>query len=335
MSQTPHKGRHDEVAKLYAEFGQRKPMGQPAIDPDRPHYFLLRRFLDDLDLLIILNTKRCRYRCKFCNLPAKSSPTPIAEDHIVEQFIHVCREVQHALSLLDRITLSNEGSVLDPDTLPLAAMEEIVLAAAQVRSVRTLVLETRLEFLDAQILNRLQETAPRLRVDVLTGFETLNERIRSTFLAKGESIQQFEQGLDRVAAAGVSLTCFVLLKPDPTMSDAEAVTEAEASIAYLYEQAARRTIPLTIRLNAMYSAQGTPWAAAAVEAGGFVPPRLTDALSIATRARNRGIRVYLGLSDEGLASSDGTYMAREDFSRELLRKAKQFNDTRSQADHTR
>lgn len=332
--QVGYRAPDEEIAKLFNDFGQRKPMGQGATELTRPHYFLLRRYLSNLDLLVILNTKRCRYRCKFCNLPAKSSATPIPTDAIIDQFVYVCREMKHALSVIDQITLSNEGSVLDLDTLSLTALEGIVRSAACIRSARKLVLETRLEFVDVEILRHLEAIAPRLAINVLTGFETLDDRIRRKFLVKCETIQRFEQGLDRIAEARVHLTCYVLLKPDPMMSDEAAVREADASIAYLEKQTRLRGTPLTIRLNPMYAAEGTPWAAMASKAGRFVPPRLSDALSVAKRAQDRGVEVYLGLSAESLATSDGTYMAREDFSRDLLREAKRFNDIRGKAVRT-
>lgn len=314
----------NEIANLYINFGQRKPMGHSALERIFPHYFLLRWFLSDLDLLVILNTKRCRYRCKFCNLPAKSSPYLVPADDVLGQFAYVCKEMKHSLSVLDRITLSNEGSVLDLDTLPYDALEGIVRSASQIRSARRLVLETNLEFIDVDVLRCLQSLVPRLKFDILTGFETLNEQIRREILGKGWTIDHFEQGLDRLAEVGAALTCFVLLKPDPAMSDKEAVKEADFSIQYLQKQAKLRKIPLTIRLNPMYSAEGTSWATMANEVG-FTPPSLSDALSVAKRAQERGIRVYLGLSSEGLATRNGTYMERDDFSRKLLSEAKMFN----------
>jgi hypothetical protein len=300
-------------------------MGKSAEHSSRPHYFLLRPFLADLDLLVILNTKRCRYRCKFCNLPAKSSAIEISAEQIAEQFLYVCREIKHALSVIDRITLSNDGSVLDADTLPLSALETIVRCSSRIRSARRLVLESRLEFASSDLIRHLQEIARHLSLDILTGFETRDEQIREKFLAKRETIEQFERGLDQIARTRVSLTAYVLLKPSPSMTDEAAVQEANRSITYLHEQTECRGIPLTVRLNPMYAARGTPWAAMATKDGRFAPPRLTDVLTVAQGARDRGIRIYIGLSTEGLAFSGGTYMAREDFSRNLLRQAKRFN----------
>jgi len=57
------------IRNLFREYGYSKRMGLSAGNETLPHYFLHRRFLSDQDLLIIFNTKRCRYNCHFCNLP--------------------------------------------------------------------------------------------------------------------------------------------------------------------------------------------------------------------------------------------------------------------------
>lgn len=58
----------------------------------------------------------------------------------------------------------------------------------------------------------------------------------------------------------------------------------------------------------------------------YRPPRLSDVLEqLARRKADQGIRIYLGLTSEGLADEDGTYRVREDFSRKLLRDAIVWN----------
>ena len=104
--------------ELYGKYGQRKELGSAAESIDRPHYFLHRTFLGDQDLLVIFNTKRCRYQCSFCQLPAKSSINWIPSSSIQEQFRYVLSELKHSLSVISRVTLANEGSVLDFTTFP-------------------------------------------------------------------------------------------------------------------------------------------------------------------------------------------------------------------------
>jgi radical SAM enzyme (TIGR01210 family) len=317
------------AARLYDTYGQRKEMGNSSPSSRLPHFFLLRTFMGENDLLVILNTKRCRYQCTFCTLTAKSSRAWVPDDEVIGQFRHVMDELRHALSIIDRITLSNEGSVLDASTVGPAAIEAILGAIGCMRRVRHVELETRLEFLDPERLGSLAALVPRATLGVLTGFETLDERIR-TLLGKREPLPLFLAGLDRLAETAASLTAYVLFKPHPEMTDAEAVDEARASIQFLAKECANRNLPLTIRLNPMYRAVGSRWARLAEASPGYAPPRLTDLMLVAEEMAQRGTPVYIGLSTEGLADDSGSYVARADYSPRLIRYVKLFNDGRLQ-----
>lgn len=310
---------------LYLQFGPSKAMGVAATATRVPHFFLLRRMFGENDLLIILNTKRCRYQCDFCELPSKSSRALISAIDIAIQIQSVLSECKHALSMLDRITLSNEGSVLDSTTLPEGALAAVFGAASELKPLKRVVLESRLEFVRPDYLARLNSVAPRVRLDVLTGFETLDERVRDEILNKREPLALFLRGLDLVGRIpGASVTCYVLMKPEPGMTDEKGVEEAIRTIAFLAEESQSRGLPLAIRLNPMYVARGSRWADLAA-ARGYRPPRLTDVLAVARVAAGRGIPTHVGLSAEGLAGDLGTYRARDDFSRELLKEAIEFN----------
>jgi radical SAM enzyme (TIGR01210 family) len=313
------------VQSLLAAFGPKKPMGTAATSDRLPHFFLHRSFLGDQDLLIILNTKRCRYHCDFCELPTKSSLRSITGEDIVEQFRYVASELKHSLSVLNRLTLSNEGSVLDEHTLPRDALLEICTGAAQFPALRRVVLETRLEFVDTEFLCQLRAIVPRATLDILTGFESRDEYIRDHVLRKHETLSMFLSGLDRVRDSQADLTAYVLFKPSASMTDEEAYDEATRSIRFIADECAQRKINFSIRLNPMYLAVGSKWEAQAASGGGFVPPRLTDVLRVAAEARASGIPVYIGLSTEGLGDDAGTYRSREDFSRELIRQAVALN----------
>ena len=314
------------VAELYDTCGQRKAMGQSSPEFARPHFFLLRTFLAENDLLVIFNTKRCRYQCAFCRLPAKSIRSWVPDSDVLAQFRFVATEVRHALSVVDRVTLSNEGSVLDESTLGGGALREIMSAIGAMRRVRRIDLESRLGFVRPDWLRRLRAEVPRATLGVLTGFETLNEHIRDEVLVKRETLAEFLAGLDNVALAGAALTAHVLFKPDPQMSDNAAGIEAMETIQFLTAECGGRDIELTIRLNPMYRAAGSSWAAAADATAGYAPPRLTDVIRVAEQAAKAGIRVYIGLSAEGLAGDGGTYRAREDYSPALIKRVKLFND---------
>lgn len=317
-----------KVRDYYERLGQTKPMGESAPDADRPHFFLLRTFARENDLLVIFNTKRCRYQCAFCTLPAKSSRSFIMSPDVVSQFEFVVDNLRHALSIVDRVTISNEGSVLDADTFPTDALLGVASAVNELRRVRRLVLETRLEFVQADIIRRIRQITPRVTIDVLTGFETVDPRIRDDVLGKREGIPTFLAGLDMVAEVGADLTAYVLFKPDPAMTDEEAVVECERSIDFIREECARRSVSLTVRLNPMYLALGSRWSALAKSTPAYQPPRLTDVMAVAAKKANEGVKMYIGLSTEGLDAPGGTYASREDYSSRLIRPVKLFNDQR-------
>jgi hypothetical protein len=305
---------------LYRTFGPAKQMGESAPSNDRPHFFLHRNFLGEQDLTVLFNTKRCRYQCKFCALPFKSSRDWITEEDVLAQFRYVLDESKHGLGVIERITIANEGSVLDETTYPAAALTQITAATRLLPRVRKLVLETRLEFLRVERLVEIGKISGK-RLDILTGFETHNPDIRERVLGKRESLEVFNAGLDTLAATGAELTCYVLFKPDPTMDDSQAWTEAEASINYLQQACLARTIPLTIRLNPMYVAKGTAWARRAEAMQNYQPPRLSDIVALAEKKRAEGLPVYLGLTSEGLSAQHNTYRGRNDFTTTLLKQA--------------
>jgi len=315
-----------EVSGLLRTFGPAKPMGGRLLLPTEPYFFLIRRFLSDIDLLVILNTKKCRCYCRFCGLSREREEGSICGKDIVEQFVSVCRTVCHSLSILDRVTISNEGSVLDKETLPQSALYSIVNSLSMIKSLRRIVLETRIELIDYHTMKLLQDLAPTVMFDILTGLETRSDYIRNTILRKDQTIEEFEEGLRYIAQANCALTSYVIFKPDPNMSDNDAKQEAILTIEYLREICTELRVPLTVRLNPMYAAKGTPWAEDAETVDNY-QPSLADVLDVAEKAKASGIPTYIGLSWEGLAHPRGTYVAHKDFSREVFKRAKAFNDS--------
>lgn len=305
------------IRKLYTGFGSSKKMGSSEISLKKPHYFLHRKFINDQDLLIIFNTKRCRYKCYFCNLPNKSLKNEVSEINIIHQFKYVIKKLKNSLNVIDRITLGNEGSILDSNTFSPDALLKIISAISEVKNVKTIALETRLEFVDIDYIEKIKKIT-NLEVNILTGFETLDENIRNKILNKRESIESFVEKLNIFSSLSLSLTVYILFKPSPYMNDDDAIKEANESIEFVKKECKKRNIPLIIRLNPFYFSKGTKWAELAKNYSNYYPPRLTDVLSVAQLQSENKVPVYVGLSTEGLAMKYGTYLSREDYSRNLI-----------------
>lgn len=315
-----------QVTDILKNYGQNKVMGSSANSTKFPHYFLLRNFLGYIDLLSIFNTRRCQHQCFFCSLPAKSDNKDISVEDISQQFLYIIEEVKHSLEIIDRITLSNDGSVFDTKTFPKEALLNILYMVKPLRHISTLVFETRLEYFSVDLVSELQEIAGRkIKFNILTGFETKNAYIRDNILNKRETIDQFLRGLDNVALAKCDLTAYMLYKPSPLMTDDEAYEEAEETFNFLDRETSSRGIKLSVRVNPMYSATGSKWSELARNTPMYQPPKLTDVIKFVNRKVDLGLPIYIGLSSEGLNSGEGMYKAREDFSKEILKTVLNFN----------
>ena len=304
-------------------------MGEAASNKNEPRFFLHRTFMGEQDLLIIFNTKRCQNSCHFCQLPDKCSSIWIPSENILAQFEYVINELKHSLSVFDRVTISNEGSVLDPETFPIESLITIAECVRELRRVRTFVLESRLEFITPTIIQQIKDANNRAKINILTGFETLDPDIKKNILGKQDTLKEFELGLDRVSEARVDLTAYVILKPSQEMSDKEALSEASASIDYLIKQCENRRINLTVRINPMYAAKGSIWANVARNTPRYKPPRLTDIMTLAFQKAQGDVKIYIGASTEGLEESWGTYRSREDYSQELIKQVILFNNSQT------
>ena len=312
--------------QLYSGFGQRKAMGSfSETNLTLPYYFLLRSFLDENDLLVILNTKRCRYHCAFCQLPENKPNFLVSGRDIEKQFEFILHEAKHALSILDRVTLSNDGSVLDASTFPTSALYSITEAIREMRRVKTLLLETRLEFVKEDVIKKIQSLSrENLRINILTGFETLSSEIRRQILHKGETVKHFLFGLDNLEKLGLDMTCYVLYKPSPVMTDLEAYVEASSTIDFLVKESQSRNINLEIRLNPMYIATGSELSRS-IDFSKYSPPKLTDIMRLAEEKKKICKHIYIGLSTEGLDVLGQSYSSREDFSGKLIKPILLFN----------
>lgn len=311
--------------RLHQTYGLTKEMGKASQDENKPHFFLHRQFLGDNDLLVIFNTKRCRYQCSFCSLPAKSSRAWIDGPATMQQFAYVLGELRHSLGVIERVTLSNEGSVLDEKTFDSLALDEIIKAIRQLRKVRTLAIETRLEFVELVRMAEIRSALPRRNLEIVTGFETYDDEIRTKYLGKRETIESVLDGLDRIAISNARLAAYVLYKPVPTMTDAEAYAEAKQSVDFLSRECSKRNIVLTVRLNPMYVAEGSKWAEIARTTPNYQPPLFDDVLALADEIAAAGTPSYVAPLAEGLAGDGDTFHGRAGFSGLSLKRVMELN----------
>jgi radical SAM enzyme (TIGR01210 family) len=189
-------------------------------------------------------------------------------------------------------------------------------------------IETRPEYVDLaelEFLKRgLDEGDTPTTLELAIGFEAFDERIRNEVFKKGLSLVTFESFVANLAPYKYAVKCYFMQKPVPEMTDEQAVRDVQLAIDHLSNTARKYGVELNMHLNPTYAAHSTPLAVS-FSAGNYAPPRLIDVARAASYGRARGISIFIGLYDEGLAVPGGSFV--RDGEDELLANLEIFNKT--------
>lgn len=301
-------------------------------DPRLPAQFWYQESDEGLVLFVVFYGLACRWsRCLGCNLPSAMASFEIPFGDLMAQTdaLYANPEIRPRLAEIRKIILSNNGSVLDEATFSSTAlMYFLAKTNLLVPNLKTLTLETRPEYVDVEelefISRALKEGNCPTRLEIAIGFEAYSETIRNEQFLKGLSLQAVEDLASKIAPFGFGLKCYFMLKPVVEMSSAEAIADIGLAVEYLDQLARRLEIPINMHLNPTYVARGTVLETAFAE-GRFAPPTIKDVIEAALRAEGRMLKLFLGLSDEGLAVAGGSF--RESGDEDTVAQLEAFNRT--------
>ncbi len=293
---------------------------------DTPLSIVTREVFGVPELVVVFYTRRCQYQCSFCTLPSTSAYSDVSFDDVARQLDHGFAQVAASLATIERISIGNEGSILDARTLPVDQLEHVLKRCGALPAVREIVLETRSEFVTASLLDTILRWVAPCRLVLKIGLESADRRIREDILHKRMDLAAFEAVVALLGPRRIGLASYVLVKADPAHSDAEGRADAIATCAYLKRLCAAHGVALTLRVNSMYKARGSVWARAAEKAG-WRPPSIVDLARVMLAVEQDGVEVFAGLYDEGLAAEDGHYEARPDFEPWALDTLERYNQT--------
>ncbi|MBI5366993.1 MAG: hypothetical protein HZA54_08145 [Planctomycetes bacterium] len=286
-----------------------------AHDPTRPAQMWFQSAPEGEVLFVVFYSQACRWsQCLGCNLPSKSSRRPVGYRPLMEQVDQLFRapEVLARRAQIHKVILSNNGSMLDEATFSSTALIYLFARMNQhLPALSVVTLETRAEYVDLaelEFLARVLKEADTPRaLELAIGFEAFDERIRNELFFKGLSLRVFEELVAKLAPYGFALKCYFMQKPVPGVSDAAGIADIEAAIDYLAEVGRRSGVKLNLHLNPTYVAAGTRLAESFAR-GEYVPPTLRDVARAARHARGKGLSLFLGLYDEGLAVPGGSFL---------------------------
>jgi archaeosine synthase beta-subunit len=291
-----------------------------------PIYHGKRTFLGLKDLVVSFYTEKCQFSCSFCDLSSRSSEESVSEEDVIKQIHWVFDQYVDEIQQFQQLSAGNEGSILDRNRFFEGAMEYLLERAKEMSKLQVLSLETRPEYIRAQVLEDILRKTNANQVDVTVGFETQDDVLRNEVLNKRMNRNHFERKVEILGDLGVRLTSYVMLKPGPYMSEEEGVTEAVKTIEYLHELCAHHNTNLVIYLNPTYVANKSSLAQTMKKAG-YKPPKIQSVLKTILSTQPLGIPIYTGLWCENLADETGEFSGRDDYDKRFRNAIKQFNKT--------
>jgi radical SAM enzyme (TIGR01210 family) len=120
-------------------------------------------------------------------------------------------------------------------------------------------------------------------------------------IRKGFTLRGFEEAARIIAAAGLGLYAYLLLKPLGT-GEQEALEDVLQSGRYLCDLSTRLGLPVRVALEPVFVPEGTELHAE-LRAGRYRPPSLWTVLEASAGLLALGLQVQVGLSEEGLPAS--------------------------------
>lgn len=286
-----------------------------AHDPSRPAGYWFQESEEGPILFVVFYSQACRWsRCLGCNLPARMSSRHVPFAALMAQVDYLFQQpdILQRAPALRKVIVSNNGSVLDEVTFSSTAL--IYLMAKlnlHLPKLAVVTLETRIEYVDLPELEflarTLREGQTPTELELAIGFEAFDDRIRNEVFHKGLQLHQVDELCGTLAPYGFRLKCYLMHKPVPGMSDAEAVQDIQHAIDYLAELVRRHGTRINLHLNPTYVAFGTALERS-FRCGEYTPPRLADVAQAALYAEGKPITLFVGLSDEHLACKGGSFV---------------------------
>lgn len=111
------------------------------------------------------------------------------------------------------ICVYNAGSFFNEDEMPTEARKEIYRIIAQENEIKSVIFESRPEYISLRLLREIEENLPNKRVEIGIGLETADDFIRETCVNKGFTLEEFKKCASLFSSSTVKLLTYVTVKP--------------------------------------------------------------------------------------------------------------------------
>ncbi len=168
-------------------------------------------------LTVILRTVGCQWRkCTMCGYWQESADVTQAD--ILAQLEHSLRNRPDEEFILKIFT---SGSFLDEREISSDTRKEIAEVVEKRKEIKKLIVETRPEFVSAEKIADLKAVE---HLELAIGLETANDFIRSNYINKGFSFEDYRTAAKIAKECGATVKTYLLLKP-PFVSEKKAIED--------------------------------------------------------------------------------------------------------------
>jgi len=216
-------------------------------------------------LTVILRTVGCRWRsCTMCGYWQEA--TEVTQADILAQLDQALTNSPHEAFILKIFT---SGSFLDDRELSSETRRKIAQIVHTREQIKKLIVETRPEFVSPEKLEDLQAVE---NLELALGLETADDFIRSSYINKGFSFEDYTRAAEIAADCGASVKTYLLLKP-PFVSEKRAIEDVITSAQRIATYSSTISLNLcTVQRHTLLEAlwrrayYRPPWLWSAVEA---------------------------------------------------------------------
>jgi len=126
------------------------------------------------------------------------------------------------------VCLYNGGSIINPAEIPQEVFWQIMDCIAKTDAIKTVVLESRAEYINRDHLTRLRNVLGTRHIRIAMGLESADAGVRRLLVHKGSSLERFKRACELINEMA-SLRLYGLIKP-PWLTEKEAIDDAVATI---------------------------------------------------------------------------------------------------------
>lgn len=185
------------------------------------------------------------------------------------------------------LCLYNGGSFLNEVEIPVDLRRYMYKQIESIPHIKRLIIESRPEYITAELLDEIEELMPTTTVEIGVGFETANDIIRDLVLNKGVTSDELKAMGKLFKGRRTKLLAYVLVNP-PFLTESEAILDTVNAIEFAHECGAD-----IVSLEAV-SIQHLTLVSFMAEAGFYKTPWIWSMFEIVKQTNHLGLDMRIG-----------------------------------------